>query len=836
MRDKRLAGKTDTNAIFDLRRVTRSLPADASALAWTPDGTVLAVGDQFGNIRLWNRKGIGLIKRIEAHLASINSLSWSPDGMRLASASNDGTVRIWEVQKDEPVRMAETILVTKKKGVVEVSWSPDNLNLAIAPDEGIVRIWDFGTRTWLTKLQCNADFGAHLSWSADATLLFTNRNGEIQTWRRDGRNRTIEEWNLYLLGASWSPNADRFAAGTLNGEICIWNFRKMRVEETFKISPSYVIRVSWCPTNDTLVAECSNGSILVFDVETELVKGHLDLARGTPSNLAWAPDGKSLAFGADRGLVHLYDLGSSAIVESIPTIGGLDLVTEWGDSGLQLPSVAWGPKDQLAVNLDSERLLITESNGARVIVSDISTDPLSLLSWSPDGRFLALSTEGKVLLWDASKSYVENTFYVGDEYPVALAWSPDGSQIAAGTYSGDLIVASLVTNLTKTYHISKNPINLISWAPSGNRLAINVIDEAINLWNLRTASPVTELYGSGAMITSLAWSPDGKNLASGDESGVIFVYPKSRQRDLRTLEGHAGRILSLIWSPDSEALASASDDSVKLWRARTWEVVEIFEKVPAGRTVESISFHQMSVGEFKELEDVQIHARLLDIGTVFQKHGSATAVNYTSAKVVLVGESNVGKSCLGLRLAHNEYQEQGTTHGMRTWSVSPQQIYSRFSTPANEQRDITLWDMGGQDEYRLIHQLFLHDTTLALIMLDPTRGRASFNEVEEWSLRLEKQLEGRRATKLLVGTKLDHASSLIDRMAIQKLIEKFGFLDFFETSAKTRRGISELGKAIVRAIDWSTLSKQPGYCCFRRYETRLNLRRQRDMLSCSIPI
>ena len=38
----------------------------------------------------------------------------------------------------------------------------------------------------------------------------------------------------------------------------------------------------------------------------------------------------------------------------------------------------------------------------------------------------------------------------------------------------------------------------------------------------------------------------------------------------------------------------------------------------------------------------------------------------------------------------------------------------------NQRRDIVLWDMGGQEEYRLIHQLFLHDTTVALVLLDPT--------------------------------------------------------------------------------------------------------------------
>ena len=818
---KRTSSKK-SHKTYELRRTTRSLPADASALAWTPDGAVLAVGDQFGTIRFWNYKQSSFINRIEAHSATINSMSWSPEGTKLSSASEDGTVKIWAATKDES-SLDQTIQVSKKRGVTEVSWSPDESCLAVSSDEGIVRIWDFSSSSWIGKLQSNVDFAARLSWSVDGTLLCTGRNGEVQTWRADGRNRTVEEWNVYLLGPSWSPDGNRFAAGTLNGEICIWNFRRMQVEETFKVGSTYVLRISWSPKNDILVAEFYNGSIVAFDLNAEKISRHLDVARGTRSNLAWAPDGELLAFGADRGTVHLYDVPSGKVAATIPTIGKLDIGSDLVDQALPLSSVAWAHTDVFAVNLDGERVSIVDPEGSSYTVSGISTDPLSLVSWSPDAQILALAGEGEILLWNVATSKILATFRVGDDHPLALAWSPDGSRIAASTYSGDLFIASLTDFKARRFRIADDAINLIAWTPDSKKVAINVVGEFIYLWD-STNREVSELYDSVAGMTALAWSPKGKILASGDESGVVFLYEYNKRGKLRRLEGHAGSILSLAWSPDGQVLASASDDSVKVWRAGVWDVVELFQRVPAGRSVEAVSFHQATIEKFRELEDVQIHTRTFDLSVLFETYGEPTAVNYTSAKVVLVGESNVGKSCLGLRLAQNRYEEQGTTHGMRTWAVSPRQIYPRFSAPADEQRDITLWDMGGQDEYRLIHQLFLHDTTLALIMLDPTRGRSSFNEVEEWSLRLEKQLEGRRATKLLVGTKLDRESSLIDRSAIERITQKCGFLAFFETSARTRRGIGELGKAIVRAIDWSTLSKTTRLVLFQKIRDKIELK------------
>jgi len=202
----------------------------------------------------------------------------------------------------------------------------------------------------------------------------------------------------------------------------------------------------------------------------------------------------------------------------------------------------------------------------------------------------------------------------------------------------------------------------------------------------------------------------------------------------------------------------------------------------------------------------QVNTLTSEIASIDLEAGK-DAIYYTSAKIVLVGESSVGKSCLALRLAEDRYEEQGTTHGMRLWTMAPEQLSPEAGAPEGEKRDIVLWDMGGQDEYRLVHQLFLHDTTLALVLLDPTRGRAAFEEAEAWSKRLEKQLKGRKAIKLLVGTKLDEDSAVIDQARLTRLVQDCSFAGYYPTSAQSKRGINELRVAISQALDWNTIEK-----------------------------
>jgi hypothetical protein len=161
-------------------------------------------------------------------------------------------------------------------------------------------------------------------------------------------------------------------------------------------------------------------------------------------------------------------------------------------------------------------------------------------------------------------------------------------------------------------------------------------------------------------------------------------------------------------------------------------------------------------------------------------------------------------------------------------SVYAAKLFGRPSAVGKDQRrDIVLWDMGGQKEYRLVHQLFLHDTTVALVLFDPTRGKTAFDEVETWNNYLEKQLRGRAAVKMLVGAKVDQPSEMIDQQGLKALREKCGFTDYCETSALTARGVEELCEAAAKAIDWEGLGKTSRPELFQRIRDEIESRRKR---------
>ncbi|NIT03424.1 hypothetical protein GTO10_00555, partial [Candidatus Saccharibacteria bacterium] len=99
---------------------------------------------------------------------------------------------------------------------------------------------------------------------------------------------------------------------------------------------------------------------------------------------------------------------------------------------------------------------------------------------------------------------------------------------------------------------------------------------------------------------------------------------------------------------------------------------------------------------------------------------------YSNAKIVLVGESGVGKSGLAYRLAEDKWVVTDSSHGMKVWPLDLGEDKKDIG------REVWLWDLAGQPDYRLVHQLYFDETALALMLFNPAHPEDPFREVGEW--------------------------------------------------------------------------------------------------------
>ncbi len=121
---------------------------------------------------------------------------------------------------------------------------------------------------------------------------------------------------------------------------------------------------------------------------------------------------------------------------------------------------------------------------------------------------------------------------------------------------------------------------------------------------------------------------------------------------------------------------------------------------------------------------------------------------------------------------------------------------------------------------------------MALLVMEPRRGKAALDEIEGLALRLQKFHAERPIKKILVGTKLDDAAAPEDRAAIERFVRDHGLDGYVATSARAGSGIDDLRRAIAYAIDWESSARPASSSCFTGSAVRSRLRSPPAASSC----
>ncbi|EZG76549.1 small GTPase family Rab subfamily protein [Gregarina niphandrodes] len=150
-------------------------------------------------------------------------------------------------------------------------------------------------------------------------------------------------------------------------------------------------------------------------------------------------------------------------------------------------------------------------------------------------------------------------------------------------------------------------------------------------------------------------------------------------------------------------------------------------------------------------------------------------------KIVLVGDTGVGKSCLLVRFVDDTFAES---------YISTIGVDFRFRVIKINDRPtrLQIWDTAGQERFRTITSAYYRGADGVVVMYDCT-NRTSFNNVESWVTEVDKQ-SGGSAIKILVATKSDALERTISTEEGQQKAKSLNML-FAETSAKAPSRVEE---------------------------------------------
>jgi small GTP-binding protein len=157
-----------------------------------------------------------------------------------------------------------------------------------------------------------------------------------------------------------------------------------------------------------------------------------------------------------------------------------------------------------------------------------------------------------------------------------------------------------------------------------------------------------------------------------------------------------------------------------------------------------------------------------------------------SSKVVLLGESGVGKTCIISRYINDRFDEKtvstnGASYGSKSITVNSKVIR------------MDIWDTAGQEKFRSMAKFFYKDATIAILVYDITRLE-SFEELKKYWAEQVKEHAPKKIVIAVAANKSDlYENEKVDESQGRDFAKEIGAL-FKLTSAKNQTGIEELFK------------------------------------------
>ena len=476
-------------------------------VAFSQDGSALAIADRNGKIHLWDTTTSNKHGTLKGHGdgddSEIQALAFSPDGKILASGSEDKTVKLWDTQDHTELGT----LFGHLGWITALAFSEDGSTLASGDANKTIKLWDVKTRKAQVTVTGHKNTinaltfapyggsrysGCLASGSADGTIRFWHPlNGKELTTFTAGHTESVKT-------IAFSEDNTTLTSAAFNGIVHVWSLKTRRKLTTFTKGQCDTTDVSMLSADATLYAICGRQGLIAFKPDGF---GHRANTQGGTHLQLWKID------------------------------TGDEISGPWQTGGKNASTVFFSPTHNvIAVRVHGDIRAWHVNAGVELFQLDTRWSPWSFPVFSPDGKWIANSeASGKTKVWNVEAPHNEPAI-LSIEETNSITFSPDSSILA--------IIGKEGIYLWKFQNESEDEPTIIpgflqafrsvlTFSPDGSILigsSMGVWDIPIKLWDVETGNSLGILSGHTEPVEALTFSHDGKILASGSDDGTVLLW------------------------------------------------------------------------------------------------------------------------------------------------------------------------------------------------------------------------------------------------------------------------------------------------------------------------
>jgi WD40 repeat protein len=564
---------------------------------------------------------VGTVLRGHPHgeaLGEAFALAFSPDGRLLASGSMDGTVIVWDAATGQIVTGPLGGRAAFSDVVSCVAFSPDGTTLASGSSLGRIYLWDLATGNATGPLQWESHQLQRLAFQQDGRVLAAqSRGGRTLLWdlaASPPASRPVGEPEFGAEGMAFSQPGGVFTLllAYSPGTRKAWDVEtgQSRGEATV---PSAGTVLGLSPDGKTLAVTEPEGKFQLWSVASGQPIGQpIDAQTSEPDQIAFSPDGRWLVTAGKTQDIKVWDASSGQAIGEpvIPYAAAYHNTVAVSSDGkvaaapVNKRPVLWDPASRLDFRppegCDLKGVVFAEGVTARAVCdcqgaiqimdpatgqpvgAALATDPVVRVVFSRNREALALvGGDGMVQLWkptgseSAPRTLADGLAAMLDddqEVVVGLGVGPDRTTLALYNQSGRVFLWDLSGGTSEARLLEQSgerPWNGrmgdLAFSPDGQELAVGGWDATVRLWQVGDGRLLRVQEGYPDGVCGVAFGPDGASVAVSTCSGQVSLWSSVGGQHKGEWFGHNWWVDSLAFSRDGALLAASGAEGVLIW-------------------------------------------------------------------------------------------------------------------------------------------------------------------------------------------------------------------------------------------------------------------------------